>query len=476
MNTIIQQYNQLRTLYNLELEARVCFVYNTNKVVSNVNVYEFNGILRQLQSQHPTSKHHYFQTIMMYPDNIRQIYTMGGDSTLEYQRKTRILNWVQDTNCSKHLKIKWSLNKEENLVDDYTPRQKSTYIRKKNVHRFDIFPNWQIYLVEAYTSTGKSYEIEIERVDNFSLLSKEEMDTVYTYIEQLFTNRYECKVIEMYNQLLEPNYRKRYYNSGVWPINKPINVKFDMYTEIKTEHNYYLKYDGTRYLVLISNEPGGVYAINQTTVTKINVDKEVILPSNTIFDVEYLEHNSEYYVFDVLIHNSKDVRELLFIERRKILESIHLPKPFTLAPLYTKYDMLEKHILELPPHTDGVIFIPMFLPYKNKHTYKYKPAHLLTIDFLVKDNQLFVNTPDGYSIFKGTDNLPYDPKQSFTCNIDYHSDDILEFKYNADEKKFVALRKRSDKIVPNYITVAQDVWADIHKEINIISFVINILT
>jgi hypothetical protein len=463
MNTIIQRYNKLLTEHTLELEARICLLHNSHKVVSNVNVYEFKAILEHMKTLYPKYKQ-YYQTITTYSNGIRQIYNSSQE--IVYQRKTRILNIIADTFYSKYLKIKWSLNIEENIpkLEQSSP---IVYVRKKNVHVFNILDGrWELYFIEAYSQTQKTYEIEVERIDTVSSISMNEINSVTNLVQDMFKNRNECRIVAHYNSLLEPNYKKFY---SKWPINKPINLKYDMWT-LMTKYNYFLKYDGERFLVMVYNN--NLYAINETSVIKIGTSN---LPNNTILDVEYMKDTSIYIIFDILVYNTKNVRTLIFTERRKILESLKLPNILQLSQLHTSFYDLWGLISTPEQNIDGIIFVPKYESYKNSCTFKYKPSHLLTIDFIIENNnQLFIDSSDGYVLFRGDIDMPYDSTKPFKCDFEYQPYDIIEFQYNTDENQFVALRKRVDKIKPNYITVALDIWKDIHNEIDIISFIQNI--
>lgn len=460
MNTIIQRYNKLLTTHTLELEARICFTpqQNNNKVISNVNVYQYKAILEHMKILHPKYQH-YHQTITVYENGIRQIYTSSHD--IVYQRKTNVVNIISDTFYSKYLKIKWSLNIEENVSQQQS--SPIVYLRKKNVHVFDIMDGkWQLYFIE----TPKTHEIEVERVDTMSLLSMNELQIVTNLIQDVFKNRNECQIIAHYNSLLDPNCKKFY---SKWPINKPINLKYDMWT-LMNRYNYFLKYDGERFLIMVHDN--NLYTVSETSVFKIGTTN---LANNTILDAEYMKEQSVYVVFDILVYNTKDVRVLTFTERRKILESLKLSNILKLCQLHFSFHDLWEIISQPTQNIDGIIFVPKYESYKNSCTFKYKPSHLLTIDFAIENgNQLFIDSPDGFVLFKGDIDMPYDSTKPFKCDFEYQPFDIIEFQFDTVNQQFVALRKRVDKVKPNYITVALDIWKDIHNEIDIISFIQNI--
>mgnify|MGYP000479262245 CR=1 FL=1 len=465
MNVIIQQYNHLSLMQTLELEARVCFTTNSKKMISNINAFMFKNILEELKIQYPLHVF-YDQTVYCYDDDLRIIHNKGS-STTKYQKKSKIINHITDT-TSKYLKIKWSLNIEEELKPQYIST-KPTYIRKKKVHIFDILPDWQLYCIEA-SSDKKTYEIEIEKITN-DPLTNDSINQVQFYIQNLFANRYENHIVHHYNSLFDPN--KHVFHYAYWPILKPINLKYDMWKQMK-DYNFLLKYDGERYLLLVYQN--NIYMINETTVKRISTTCK--LPDNTILDTEYIEDpksaGGTFYVFDILFYDGKDVREKYLHERFDILKSLTFPRKCKLTTLFTSFNELSKYILPLKEGLDGIIFIPKNQPYKNNCTYKYKPANLLTIDFLIQKNQLYMETVEGLVLFHGDKKNPYNSESLFQCKFDYQDGDVIEFTYNKECKQFIALRKRSDKLKPNFIKVALDVWYDIFNEIDIISFIQNI--
>lgn len=466
MNVIIQQYNHLSLMQTLELEARICFTTFSKKMISNINAFMFKNILDELKIQYP-SHVSYDQTVYCYNDDLRVIQNKGSPTT-KYQKKSKIVNHIIDT-TSKYLKIKWSLNIEEELKPFYN-NTKPTYIRKKKVHVFDILPDWQLYCIEASSDNKKTYEIEIEKVSN-DTLTNDSINQVQFYIQNLFANRYENLIVHHYNSMFDST--KNVYHYVYWPILKPINLKFDMWKQMK-DYNFLLKHDGERYLLLVFQNC--IYMINETTVKRVKTKCK--LPDNTILDSEYVKDpdgtSGTFYIFDILFHNGIDVRERLLHNRFDILKSLTFPRMFKLSTLFTSFNDLSKYILPLKEGIDGIIFMPKYQPYKNNCSYKYKPANLLTIDFLVQKNQLYMETTTGLVLFRGDNKNPYNPDSIFQCKFDYENEDVIEFTYDKECKQFIALRKRDDKLKPNFIKVALDVWYDIFNEIDIISFIQNI--
>lgn len=460
MNVIIQQYNHLSLLNNVELEARVCFSGTKNNNLSNINVFMFNNILNELKETHPDYVN-YNQTVYCYDDDKRLIKTQN-DSL--YQKKTRMIVQTIDT-CSKYLKIKWSLNIEEEIPE--FPDVNRQYTREKIVHIFDILPNWQLYCIEAKAKFN-TYEIEIERVGT-EPITENDVHQIQFYIEKLFANRYENQVASQFNSMMNPEKFTSHYI--LWHVVKPINLKYHMWKSMKN-YNFHLKYDGERFLAFVLQN--SIYIINETNVKRIF--NKCHIPDKTIIDVEYVKESKTYYMFDILFYAGNDVRNKPFTERYSILETVSkkTPHQFKLSKSYSSFKELNKFVFPLAKGIDGIIFVPRNEIYKNKCTYKYKPFDLLTTDLLVKDNKLYMECNTGLVLFEGDANHKYNPNTFFICDFEYKDGDVIEFKYDKGQSKFVALKKRYDKIKPNYINVVLDIWYDIFNEIDMKSFIQNI--
>lgn len=467
MNDIITIYNSSKNKNELELEARICFVYNNHgKIISNINVYDFKAIL----SNGKNHLHKYNETIECYEFGRKII--QNDDNTI-YQKKENMITYIHNTN-HKFLKIKWSLNIEQNLSPT-VDIGKLQYIRKKYVNVYSIHPKWNMFLIEAYSQTIrlKTYEIEFERFNDESTISNNEIYDIQNIIYSLFKNRFEFKIVKQFNSF----FTNKILHNVFWPVNKPINLKFDMWNKIKYNYYYYIKLDGERFLFFTTISH--LYIFNDTS--QIHVKENKIFPPGCIIDCEYMDNDDTYHVFDVLVWNNKDVRYENLDKRYSYLQSMVdlFPSYIRLMKLYKKFDenlwnIVKKSNIKM----DGIIFTPRYEHYKNNCTYKYKPRELLTIDFMIDVEQKLysINNDSNYVLFQGTEEYPYTQSDNnkIIYNFQYQLYDIIEFHYDYNLKIFLPLKIRYDKIRPNNISVALDVWYDIHNPIDIISFIQNI--
>lgn len=449
-------------LYNFdntksEVEAKICFQYNnkTRKLISNVNIHEFQGIKYDLLQTY-TDYENYFQTVEIFDNKFRKITTTTNSNittTVVWDIKTRVEQYIQST-CIPFIFIKWTHSHEEKISQPSPPfLHKPTCVRRKNVCRIKYNSEWDIYCTIV---NGNIYEIEIE----YTGKHVPDLTIINDFITNLFKDRYETRIIKQFNYMV---CGKQIPHLN-WCVNKPINLKFDMWTKMLNTYGFFLKMDGIRYLLFSFKNK--LYAINESL--RIQVFNDTRIPHGTILDSELV--NDTFHVFDILFYNGNDIRNKDMYFRSIILKQIPYDLNMEYTELETDFNIILHYTLsEFPDYTDGIIFSPLNEPYKNKVTFKYKPTQLLTIDFLVKQDSLYAVDENGdYTPFKGSSDYPY----IFHLDDSYPIDSIVEFQYKTD--KFVPLKIRHDKIKPNYISVALDIWEDINNPIDLSSFLENI--
>jgi len=160
--------------------------------------------------------------------------------------------------------------------------------------------------------------------------------------------------------------------------------KLIYYKELKEEIlDYYItdKIDGKRAILYISNNES--YEISDK-LEKIDIRLDGI----NIIDCE--KYKNEYYIFDVMVYNNKNIVNEKFRERKKYFEKFK-----SIGIKEKKFIKLEKNykkqIKELKKEKkeyeiDGIIFTPENGRYNDMRVYKYKSIDDLTIDFLIKKN------------------------------------------------------------------------------------------
>lgn len=119
--------------------------------------------------------------------------------------------------------------------------------------------------------------------------------------------------------------------------------------------------------------------------------------SNNKLVIEGELYEGVLYAFDALVINDKDVTDLSFRKRYDYLTTDILPnvriKEFHFTKkegtVFTHAKKLLKNSAEY--QTDGLIFMPQNKGYYDPtaFVYKWKPPHLLTIDFLIQDSKIY---------------------------------------------------------------------------------------
>lgn len=454
-----------------EIEAKICFQFNAKKKhISNVSIHEFQGVKYDLLQEFDSVD--YYELVTIYDNGIRKIERgdsndSNGSNGTWFEKKTRVNQFIKPTSIP-FLFIKWTHALEEKVDEVDSNTAGCVVIRRKNVCKIQYNKDWDIYLTMV---NGYNCEIEIEYTCKNKPPTDQDVQQVNNLIVKLFNHRFEFKIIKQFNMLVcgKPIPHLN------WCVNKPVNLKFDMWTKMSNNYGFYLKMDGIRYLLYSSG--GKLYAINETS--RIMVYENTRIPHNTILDAEYI--NDTFHIFDVLYFNDNDLRDKGMYFRNVVLKNIPYDLNMEYTEISTDYNLIWHYVIcGLPEYTDGIVFFPLDEPYKNKLTYKYKPSDLLTIDFLVKQDGLYVVDDDGMLIvFKGNQIYPYvfneiGSGSGSESNSEWKIDSIVEFQYK--DGKFIPIRVRHDKIKPNYIGVALDIWEDINNPIDLTSFVQNILS
>ena len=335
---------------------------------------------------------------------------------------------------------------------------------KRNLNEYEIEMEviQKPFNAEKELLPGLVFMLQLIQNTRYPISSDEYSNIVFLYNKYWFS---EIQTLEQEKRRFNP----KFYFDKRWkiyaPINKPVNFKLEL-LERPEKLAITDKADGQRKLMFILND--GVYLLYfPSEVIKFMGKGEPSL-DNTILDGELVEINGvrNYLVFDILTYKGKDVRSLSFVERLKILKSISLPQGVQLKEFYfggNFYDNVEKLFFAIAKKkygNDGIIVNLIDDDY-TKTVYKWKPPHLLTIDFNVEKLN-----GDTYKIsvidrkleqFKGTVNNPF--SGVIKTEMPLNTGQIVEM--NWDGSTFVPLRIRHDRDIPNAKITAINIWKDI---------------
>ena len=220
------------------------------------------------------------------------------------------------------------------------------------------------------------------------------------------------------------------------------------------------KLDGLRGLLI--NFEGKLYMISSNlTVKKLPFSYEI--NEKFILDGEYFK--GDYHIFDICTGTGN--LEQRIIQIKKIYDNI---KTLGQSKIWIKkyhfgdfYCSFKKLYSEMNNNYDGIILVKQDFEYSKSCPLKWKPLDKSTIDF-----QIYKNDRDVTLYVSSGDDLEEFGKSCLDSFKDFESNDIVESLYNGTE--FVGVKKRPDKIKPNYITIAQDNWNSITHPFDIENF------
>jgi hypothetical protein len=204
--------------------------------------------------------------------------------------------------------------------------------------------------------------------------------------------------------------------------NRPINLTTKLLPSIKSNYVASIKADGLRCFLYYDEY---IYSIIHPFIIT-NIEKNN-LKGVYLLDCEYIEKYDEYYIFDILIHENKDVTNYNLKERINLISKDFLTKKIKLKEIYNlnNKDNIFKISKEIYNkkydfRTDGIIYTPIYESYYNYFIYKWKPLEQQTIDFLIreiKSENSGINELKKYNLFVSSNNN--NNKNKLLKNKDY---------------------------------------------------------
>ena len=348
----------------------------------------------------------------------------------------------------------------------------------------------------SQTRKRTRYMYSVNRADGISIASYiltkiETRDTQPFYEFEIEFNVYQGDVrkhvIKTYHQMMSLLYHDmqrpfqtytgdlilkseitRIYKMIILQEAKPKNLKRHHAWDILNLSNGYTvtnKLDGERMVVIaIPNGPiKGIFAFNRRRVVRLSLNEKGI---DMVLDTEW--YDDKFHVFDCMRQNGKTITELSHSERltraKGIVTQLQSVECFSIAmkqffPSREAISLLRGMNYE---ENDGLIFTPNE-KYNSDSIYKWKFPEKMTIDFQVLWNQ----PSSSYQLYvytKGNKLIPFITNRDRGTIATYKGErlrdrGIYEFGYRDGE--FVLFRERPDKELPNFVSVAQDVWNDI---------------
>lgn len=483
---------------NLELEARFRDVRRSPLSAST---------FQRVKNLFVRSEHHHVSSTDYIQGDIRQ--TVIPNQPDQWMEKTRL--WFLDDK-QYPVSYKISLERAIDPPDVFNP----TLIRSK--HRDSYYLGAvQIDLTHIHSQIdGKTtYEIEAELLDHDRLDTlSQAIDLLLTVILDtriLFTESQQQTVTNSFNQILgldrprstelnrfaltqARNLKKRDLVSGGIVSEKASTVLYSVAHKADGER---------RALIIVVNQVWLVLPTDRYTYVKDISTNEF---HGTILDVELIPKekrlpgapNTNYWclAFDTLAYRGDyRIQKASYTERIKfaheVAQIISDDEVITISAKAKRgltrtnfFDVMNEMFEEqshLTFHQDGFVFTPETQPYHpftgrppplpkriltiHPDICKWKPVDKLTIDFRVRNGELYVGSSEGEVRF--TDLSPSPPLTVDKLNMSGLPDNlVVEFGWATDHQWLTPTRVRYDKTKPNNADIALDVWRDIHDPLS----------
>ena len=374
---------------------------------NNVKKYwEFEGI-DEIEDEHIES----IQKILK--ENV-DMYEFGVRFAVNEEKKTKDVDDILNSSNTKVFRLK---NRYEIFSEDGSIRYDLTQVRQYKGKSFKkINPD----------KLNRLYEIEMEiidanKFDQMKAVKDVLLKNIYTILRIIYNNNNVLEktkinsIINNYNKCIDQNNKKKDRFIAANPVTIQIeNLEKNSY--INNIYNNYavtLKADGERRLLYIDRDDGEVYLIDiNFNIYKINMNMKGWI--DTIIECEYVKEGKLLLLYDILFYKGKDVRlnqlktavgkmsekkgrlDYLndFVKANKKDKRISLKK-YYFSKLKDGSDIFERTSECWDSrkaqvfHVDGLIFVPIKEHYP-LHSgawyslFKWKPAHLNSIDFLVR--------------------------------------------------------------------------------------------
>ena len=263
-----------------------------------------------------------------------------------------------------------------------------------------------------------------------------------------------------------------------FPSPLPVSMSFEEIQDIRASwEDWWMseKTNGEHYILYFGHVLGQpVQAILQRNLDIHLVTFEVphALFSGTLLEGEWIK--DKFLVFDVISSCGYVTRYLRFTDRLKIMHNlIPLVRPVDSSPfqlqakVFVPISSFRKYLenwSKVGHSSDGFIFIYSpycLLPKSHSKLLKWKPPHLLTVDFYLEENGDQVD----FLVFHKNAPHVFTSQPSFG---DGKSDGgIWECRFDSSKSLWIPLHQRTDKTFPNSLYVANKTWQHIMDNVSL---------
>lgn len=413
-------------------------------------------------------------TVYYFPNNVRKV--VNEDNSFKVESKKRIYD---DRKYEKDYQFVTSIS-SETLLNVDTTNLKVNFVRHRTRTSIKLNENYQLDL----TFVDNKYEFELEYVGDLSQFNVNELSEMVFLV---YSVMYQTKNLMKQSDIDTLSLLIKKYNVEKSSLVQARNIKYvdlvnkGIVNNEKTGYAVAHKADGLRKLLIFNNQ--SVWLVYGNDYNLYLTDQTFNLFS--VYECELVE--DLVLIYDTLVFEGKNMRTKPLLERRKFIKLIAPQfqlkdvKTLTLDNFFDTMTQMFEEQLTLPYPQDGFIFTPLNL--YNYHSNdlplfkrrlvdqpdvcKYKPPHLITIDFRVVitdkiELHVFSNKAKKEVPFKGS-------KKSPLTNI---SDEFLPYPNLIVESRYdplcnimLPVKVRYDKDGPNQLDIAEANWKDINDPI-----------
>jgi hypothetical protein len=228
-----------------------------------------------------------------------------------------------------------------------------------------------------------------------------------------------------------------------FPGPQPISIERKHFRALKSQPYFVCeKTDGVRHM-LVCFETSDKKKICALVDRAFHVTFTTLtVPRDTVLDGELMD--GVFYVYDAVRVKGEDLRKKTLTERlvqAKVVVKSILKQPKLQVKVKEMFPLNEVSKIQLGEKTDGLIFTPVEEPVRigtHETLFKWKPRHLITIDFLVMNGKDLCIQERGAMRKEAELSMKTRP---------YAPGTILECDYN--ELGWTPVKERPDKTHPN---------------------------
>ncbi len=432
-----------------------------------IGEFSYNYLLRNYFEPAKGKKRVVNQIINTYRNNIRRLQNIDT-ADVELIKKER-----KDKVDLREKGIRIALSSEESITQ--MPRERplsekgrirSSFENDEKTVRYDI--------TKDTFRNGIDYQVEIEFIVKPDLKTLEEMIETATDIRKMLWGF--RRLISKFNNFFISQFHGKPSEIPYTAGKKPRDLRLYNIPYLE-KYIIYPKFDGVAFFLMFVE--GGGYYINRTDIEEIY--EEITELNDTVIMGELVNNPNGGEIFfslDMPWYKGEDLQRQPFLKRLEQLnEALEVldDKGAVLVPIFhEKYPadsikLANKYLAETKFAQDGLVLIPNNLPYANNFNYKWKPHGELTIDFTVSRNNdgtfnLYSYGSRNQPVFFGTTRIPVENIRKLTGNETLPTNTVIEFVFS--DGNFIPKRLRPDKVKPNFIVVAQNIWEVIKNPLN----------